>query len=122
MGRPKIKIDYKILNKLCAIQCTQQEIADWFECSIDTIERAIKRDKGMIFAEYSGQKRKKGRISLRRKQWEVAMEGNVSMLIWIGKQYLGQTDKQEVTGGPEPIQYKMIHVYDREKNNINKNI
>ena len=49
MGRPKIKIDYGILDKLCAIQCTQQEIADWFECSIDIIGLAIKRDKEMTY-------------------------------------------------------------------------
>ena len=30
---------------------------------------------------------------LREKQWEVAMEGNVQMLIWLGKQHLGQSDK-----------------------------
>ena len=29
---------------------------------------------------------------LQDKQWEVAMEGNVQMLIWLGKQYLGQSD------------------------------
>ena len=26
------------------------------------------------------------------KQWEIAMEGNVPMLVWLGKQHLGQTD------------------------------
>jgi len=67
-GRPKIKLDYELIEKLSYIQCTQEEIAEWFECSIDTLKRAIKRDKGMTYAEYSGQKRKKGCISLRRKQ------------------------------------------------------
>ena len=34
-----------------------------------------------------------GKASLRRKQYEVAMGGNCTMLVWLGKQYLGQTDK-----------------------------
>ena len=29
---------------------------------------------------------------LEDKQWEVAMDGNIQMLIWLGKQYLGQSD------------------------------
>ena len=33
---------------------------------------------------------------LRQKQFEIAMTGNVSMLIWLGKQRLGQIDKQEI--------------------------
>ena len=35
----------------------------------------------------------KEKIELREKQWELAMMGNVQMLIWLGKQYLGQSDK-----------------------------
>ena len=27
---------------------------------------------------------------LKQMQWDVAMNGNVKMLIWLGKQYLGQ--------------------------------
>lgn len=34
-------------------------------------------------------------MSLKRKQWEMAMNGNITMLIWLGKQNLGQTDKVE---------------------------
>ena len=37
------------------------------------------------------------RVRLRQKQLELAFSGNVTMLIWLGKQYLGQTDKQIVT-------------------------
>ena len=32
-------------------------------------------------------------VELRKKQFEMAMDGNVQMLIWLGKQYLGQSDK-----------------------------
>lgn len=36
-----------------------------------------------------------GKASLRRKQHEVALKGNPVMLIWTGKQRLGQSDKIE---------------------------
>jgi hypothetical protein len=95
MGRPKIEIDWKELDKLCGLQCSLEEIAGWFDCSIDTIEARIKETHGMTFPEYFAQKRSGGKISLRRKQYETAMSGNPTMLIWLGKQYLGQVDKQE---------------------------
>jgi hypothetical protein len=41
--------------------------------------------------------------SVRRKQFELAMAGNPTMLVWLGKQYLGQHDKLGISapdGGP----------------------
>ncbi|HLC04806.1 MAG TPA: hypothetical protein VJK02_17360 [Anaerolineales bacterium] len=40
-------------------------------------------------------------MSLRRLQLAKAKRGNVVMLIWLGKQFLGQSDKREVSGGIE---------------------
>ncbi len=97
VGRPLIEIDWQQFDKLCSIQCSQREIASWFDCSVDTIDRAVKRVHGMNFAEYFEQKRGKGKIALRRKQYETALGGNTTLLIWLGKQYLGQSDKQENT-------------------------
>ena len=35
------------------------------------------------------------KLQLRLAQWEKAMEGDTKMLIFLGKQYLGQTDSPE---------------------------
>ena len=96
MARPLIKIDWGEFDKLCNLQCTLSEIAGWFECSEDTIERACKREKEEDFADYYKKKSQKGKISLRRKQMEIALNGNVGMLVWLGKQYLDQSDKTKV--------------------------
>lgn len=96
-GRPRIEIDWEEFDKLCALQCTQEEIAAWFNCSADTIDRRVKETYNANFAEIFAQKAGKGKISLRRKQMSVAQSGNVTMLIWLGKQYLGQSDKREDT-------------------------
>lgn len=95
MGRPRIEIDWKEFDKLCGLQCSLEEIAGWFNCSVDTIENRVKEVHGITFSEYFAQKRSSGKISLRRKQYETALAGNATMLIWLGKQYLGQSDKQE---------------------------
>ena len=95
-GRPRIEINWDQFNKLCQIQCSLREIANWFECSEDTIERACEREYQTKFAEYYAQKSSKGKIALRRKMYEVAMSGDKTMMIWLSKQYLGMSDKQEI--------------------------
>lgn len=96
MARPKIDIDFDMVKKLCAIQCTGQEIADVLDISYDTLERRVKKVYQISFADYIKKHSANGKMSLRRKQHEVAMNGNTTMLVWLGKQYLGQTDKQIV--------------------------
>lgn len=95
-GRPRHKIDWEDFDKLCELHCTLIEIAGWFDCSIDTIEAATLRDKGMHFSDYFKIRSAPGKISLRRKQFEKAMTGSVPMLIWLGKQYLGQKDNHTI--------------------------
>ena len=95
-GRPRIDIDVEQFKGLCSIQCTLTEIANWFKCSEDTIERWCKRELKLSFAEAYKKYSVGGKISLRRYQMRLA-EHNATMAIWLGKQYLGQTDKQEVT-------------------------
>ena len=96
MARPKIEIDFDMVQKLCAIQCTGQQIADVLDLSYDTLERRVKEVYRISFADYIKKHSANGKMSLRRKQHEVAMSGNTTMLVWLGKQYLGQTDKQAV--------------------------
>lgn len=99
MARPRIPIDWVAFDNLCAIQCSVLEIAAYFKVSEDTIKRAVKRQHRMTFAEYAGDKRRLGHISLRRRQFQLAEQGNATMLIWLGKNVLGQVDKQEVDVG-----------------------
>lgn len=95
MARPRKEFNWDEFDKLCGIHATQREVADWFEMSEDTVERRIREQFDLSFAEYVKQRQAPGKISLRRKQYEMAMNGNITMLIWLGKQYLGQADKQE---------------------------
>lgn len=87
MARPKLVIDPQLVHDLAAINCTMEEIAAITKCSVDTLERR--------FADIIKDGRDIGRSSVRRKQYEVATAGNVTMLIWLGKQLLGQKDKIE---------------------------
>lgn len=95
-GRPRIEISQQQFEALCNIMCTEEEIAGIFDCSVDTIENWCKRTYKQTFSEVYKRKSATGKMSLRRKQREVAMAGNTTMLIWLGKQYLGQRDVVDV--------------------------
>lgn len=88
MARPPIPIDADEVIKLASIGCSNDEIAAFFDCSKDTIERR--------FAAELNKGRENGKTRLRRLQWQSATKGNVVMQIWLGKQMLGQKDKQEL--------------------------
>src|SRR4030088_3131431 len=84
------KIDLAELERLSAMQCTDEEVAAWFGVTTRTIER---RRKNAKFAEVMNRGRAKGRISVRRQQLKLLEAGNATMGVWLGKQILGQTDE-----------------------------
>lgn len=98
MARPRKEIDQMEFEKLCGLQCTLDEIAGWFKCSEDTIERWCKRTYKAGFAEVFSEKRGQGKIALRRIQFDLAKKDS-RMAIFLGKNYLDQTDKREITAG-----------------------
>ena len=114
-GRPKKEISQTDFEKLCALQCTEREICDWFECGTDTLNSWCKKTyknehgKAMTFSEVFAQKRSKGKISLRRSQWKLA-EKNANMAIWLGKQYLDQ--KESNNGATDEMLDKLDEVLD----------
>lgn len=94
MGRPKKEIDRQQFERLCGIQCTEEEIAGIFDCSVDTVERWCKETYGTTFAEIYKTYSAPGKASLRRTQFKLA-ERSAAMAIFLGKQYLGQKDMVE---------------------------
>jgi hypothetical protein len=122
-GRPRLVIDYDMVERLASIKCTVSEIA----YAIGVSESHLNHSQQFLQVykkEFEGASQ-----SLRRLQWDKAQgrEGvlvtdnkgkamwkilpiipDTTMQIWLGKQYLGQKDKQEVTGkngGPVQLQW-----------------
>ena len=104
MGRPAI-VKVEEVEKLCAMQCTQAEIANFFGVSTQAIEKRIADsetlypyalDSGerveLTFREVMDLGYSKGKISQRRSLLKAVNEGNVAAMIWFGKQYMGQRD------------------------------
>src|SRR6266567_3753562 len=106
-GRKAIPIDLVELEKLCALQCTDEEIASWLGVSTRTIESRRKQPE---FAAVMNRGRAKGRISVRRAQMKLLEAGNGTMGVWLGKQLLGQRDVTPIElSGPqgEPVQFSL---------------
>jgi hypothetical protein len=84
VGRGKKPVPSPEVFKLAAIGCKDIEIADWFGIDSNTLRYnfSVELLKG----------RETLKQSLRRKQIEVAMGGNPTMLIFLGKNLLGQSD------------------------------
>jgi hypothetical protein len=102
-GRPPVPLDPRQVEELARIGCTEADMAAVLGVSVDTIQR-----RKRSCAEFCGVIEKGQaslRNSLRRLQVKKALEGNVTMLIWLGKQLLGQSDRQgiEHSGGREPV-------------------
>lgn len=95
VGRPRIEFDLEVVEGLGRIGATAPEMAYILPASQSTIEHRLADPETDFHKAYrKGQSLLKA--SLRRKQINVAMSGNVTMLIWLGKQHLGQHDRQEV--------------------------
>ena len=89
MARPKkYNIDTEQVEKLASFGCTNIEIGSFFGCSPDLLEKS--------YSEFLTKGRDKGKIRLRQLQWKAAEAGSHTMLIWLGKQILNQSDKKEL--------------------------
>lgn len=87
MGRPLLDIDADEVFRLAEMQCTNEEIAYFFDCSVDTIETrfsgAIKRGRAM------------GVQSMKRKLFEKVQIGDLGAIVWWSKNFAGMSDKIE---------------------------
>lgn len=90
-GRPQKEIKKVEFEKLCGLQCTQQEICDFLDVDHKTLTRWCKRTYGKEYSQVYREKRSIGKISLRRMQFKIA-ERSAAMAIFLGKNMLGQSD------------------------------
>ena len=92
MPPKRTKIDYKVLKELCQIHCTGEECAAILGIDYDTLNRRIEQDGKGCFTDYFKKHSSGGKASLRRRQFQAADDGSIPMMIWLGKQHLGQLE------------------------------
>lgn len=81
--------------KLATMGCPDREIAEWFDVSEATLR--------YNFSSYLIKARAHLKQRLRQAQLRTAIEGNPTMLIWLGKNMLGQSDNPVNTEDSKPL-------------------
>ena len=95
VGREKRVVPPDEVYKLAELGCTNKEIAEWFMIKEDTLN--------YNFCDYLTKARAGMKRRLRSVQLQTALAGNATLLIWLGKQYLGQSDNPGNSGDQEAL-------------------
>ena len=103
MGRKALTINWTLVDEMLSDFCNGTEVADALGIDRHTLERKIKAEFKVPLGTYKAQKRASGARTLRQKQMEIAKGGDRVMLIWLGKQYLDQSDRTDHTSKGEKI-------------------
>lgn len=83
------------LEDLLVCMCEKQEVCDYFNCQEKDLDKFCKQTYNKTFAQLSKEKKALGKANLRKLQFEHA-KSSVNMAVWLGKQYLGQEEKQKI--------------------------
>lgn len=114
LGRPKTLIDYDQAARLAMMGCTLEEIAADAGITKSTILNRLKDDKKLKTILEVG--RARGRVMLRSVGMKKALAGDNCMLVWKGKQILGERDNVEFTGaegGPIRVEHSFKPDYSK---------
>lgn len=90
--RPRKPIDWKVVDHMLEAQCSALEIAGHFGMTDETLYDRVKAEYGMSYTNYSAKFSSKGLALLRMSQFQKAVKGNAQMQVWLGKQYLKQSE------------------------------
>ena len=92
-GCSKKIINWEFVDNLLIAGCNGVQIAANLGIHPDTLYIRCEREKGVVFSAYLSEKRSKGNSMLLAKQFQMAYEGDKTMLVWLGKQRLDQSEK-----------------------------
>lgn len=109
-GRPRRIFNPVVFERLAFSGCSYDEIAAYFGCHQDTVRRLVKHEpyQAIWQSALAG-----GRAIVRSKQLELAQQGDVKMLIWLGKQYLGQRDEKTFVLSKEVLNDEIKRIEDQ---------
>lgn len=116
MGRPKAFIDWNKVEQMIIAGCDGVQCAAYFGVDPETFYLRCQKDNNVGFSNFLRQKRAKGEAMILAAQFESALvDKNTTMLVWLGKQRLGQRDKHDndITSAGKSI---FITLPDKPKN------
>lgn len=124
MPRPPADINWDTVDQYLHAQCDGVAIAGILGIAPETLYRRCEQDHNIGFDQYSRQKKTQGKELLRQKQFDTAMSGDKTMLVWLGKQYLDQKERHDITTKDEKITPENVfqfEIIDPVKQDADKN-
>lgn len=91
------EIDWKMVAQLMTLHCTQEEIADYISVPLSVLQSYE------VFNTLWNKYNTVAKVNLRKYQWEAAKNGNTGILIWLGKQYLNQSETPDTGNKGVPV-------------------
>lgn len=108
-GRNPAQIDWDEVERYLMAGCSGTDVASRLGVHPETLYRRCEKDNKVGFSEYLRQKRECGAVLLKVAQFDEAVrKRNTSMLIWLGKQMLGQSDKAHIENGGNPMVVQVV--------------
>lgn len=101
--RPKLDIDWKRVDKWLMSGCPGTKIANAIGVCANTLYDRCEQEYGVSFSIYSQQKRECGDANLHEAQYDNAIGGDTTLLIFLGKTRLDQKENQEISVAPETV-------------------
>lgn len=98
MARTPRTIDWEKLELYLKSGCTQETICKNFGISDDALRAQVKKKYNQEYQDFAGSLRSEGIALIEATQMKKALQGNITMLLWLGKIRCNQRE-------PEPIQY-----------------
>ena len=110
-GRPKAPIDWELVKRQVSAGASGASIAYELGIAAETLYIRCQEDNGLEFSAFRLLHYGRGNDLIAMKQFDLAMKGDKALLIWLGKNRLGQRDRQEFTNSAgEAIPIVMVQV------------
>ena len=116
MGRPEAEIDWDRVEEFAMAGAPGTEIAAFFGVHANTLYKKVEEKYNCGFSEYLQEKKSKGEVLLRTKQYSKALgltdTGDNTLLIWLGKQRLNQKENRDENINKEKIVFEVNYKND----------
>ena len=120
LGRKRIPIDWDKVESLIIKGCSGVQISAVLGISKDTLYERCLLELNKNYSLLAHEKFQKGNASLHAKQFELALKGDKTLLIWLGKQRLQQSERleQKIELKAEVSQKAFLEIPDNSRRTI----
>lgn len=119
-GRPPLDIPMGVVDAACQLNATCRQVIEilasqGYSVSPSALVNAIKRLHGLNFEEFRDKKTDLTRLKLVQKAVKLALDGNVTMLIFCLKNMCGWRDRHDISAeiGQKSVQAQVVDMIEQ---------